>query len=309
VRSAFWGAIAFAVLPFLVSVAWKAQNDALGHENSGAAIGFVALFVVIFGVIGIYLLAQLIDGLIRVGRGALDLGRSRETRGAIIRIGQDAPYLGFVAIDDGHSAETKAFFPPANALALHRGDEITVTLTPHLRHATRLQVVNASPQPEPTATTPDSASLPDSTSAARLNALNALDVNAVIAIVGCALQPVAGPSAGAPPGASARVFSDGGRGRVAVMAMHTGSGAARMAMGMLAHLGATTAAPVDGFDGDASWTHNRLVVRASNGDVVMVMIDLANLSDAQRRDAARAIARRVLAVSPQPTSSPAAETP
>ena len=113
VRSAFWGAIAFAVLPFLVSVAWKAQNDALGHENSGAAIGFVALFVVIFGVIGIYLLAQLIDGLIRVGRGALDLGHSRETRGAIIRIGQDAPYSGFVAIDDGHSAETKAFFPPA----------------------------------------------------------------------------------------------------------------------------------------------------------------------------------------------------
>jgi hypothetical protein len=238
-----------------------------------------------------------------------DLGRSRETRGAIIRIGQDAPYSGFVAIDDGHSAETKAFFPPANALALHRGDEITVTLTPHLRHATRLQVVNASPQPEPTATTLDSASPPDSTSAACLNALNALDVNAVIAIVGCALQPVAGPSAGAPPGASARFFSDGGRGRVAVMAMHTGSGAARMAMGMLAHLGATTAAPVDGFDGDASWTHNRLVARASNGDVVMVMIDLANLSDAQRRDAARAIARRVLAVSPQPTSSPAAETP
>lgn len=310
VRSAFWGAIAFAVLPFLVSVAWKAQNDALGHENSGAAIGFVALFVVIFGVIGIYLLAQLIDGLIRVGRGALDLGHSRETRGAIIRIGQDAPYSGFVAIDDGHSAETKAFFPPANAVALHRGDEITVTLTPHLRHATRLQVVNASPQPEPTATTLDAASPSDSTiTSKRLNALNALDVNAVIAIVGCALQPVAGPSAGAPPGASARVFSDGGRGRVAVMAMHAGSGASRMAMGMLAHLGATTAAPVDGFDGDTSWTHNRLVARASNGDVVMVMIDLANLSDTQRRDAACAIARRVLVVSPQPTSSPAADTP
>ena len=182
-------------------------------------------------------------------------------------------------------------------------------LTPHLRHATRLQVVNASPQPEPTATTLDSASPPDSTSAACLNALNALDVNAVIAIVGCALQPVAGPSAGAPPGASARVFSDGGRGRVAVMAMHAGSGASRMAMGMLAHLGPTTAAPVDGFDGDVSWTHNRLVARASNGDVLMVVIDLANLSDTQRRDAACAIARRVLVVSPQPTSSPAADTP
>ena len=309
VRSAFWGTIAFAVLPFLVSVAWKAQNDALGHENSGAAIGFVALFVVIFGVIGIYLLAQLIDGLIRVGRGALDLGRSREIRGAIIRIGQDAPYLGFVAIDDGHSAETKAFFPPANIPALHRGDEIAVTLTPHLRHATRLQVLNASPQPAPTATTPGAAPAPDGTTGARLSALNALDVNGVIGIVGCALQAVAEPNAAAPPGASARVFSDGGRGRVAVMAMHAGSGASRMAVGMLAHLTKTSAATIDGFDGDTSWTHNRLVARASNGDVVMVMIDLASLSDAQRRDAACAIARLVLVVPPAPTGAPASETP
>jgi hypothetical protein len=174
---------------------------------------------------------------------------------------------------------------------------------------TRLQVVNASPQPEPTATTPMSESARDSTSAARLNALNALDVNAVIGIVGCALQPVEGPNAAAPPGASARVFSDGGRGRVAVMAMHSGSGASRMAMGMLAHHGETTAAAIEGFDGDASWTHNRLVARASNGDVVMVVIDLANLTDAQRRDAARAIARLILVVSPAPASSPASDAP
>ncbi|HEY5172971.1 MAG TPA: hypothetical protein VIK54_14695, partial [Acidimicrobiia bacterium] len=236
------------------------------------------------------------------------LGRSRETRGAVIRIGQDAPFSGYVAIDDGHSPETKAFFPPANTPALHRGDEIAVTLTPHLRHASRLQVVSASPQPEPTATTPG-ASAPDSTSAARLQALDALDVKAMIGIVGCALQPVAGPNAGAPPGASARVFSDGGRGQVAVMAMHGGSGASRMAMGMLTHLGKATAAAIEGFDGDASWTHNRLVARASNGDVAMVMIDLANLTDTQRRDAACAIARLVLVVSPAPTCPPVSEAP
>jgi hypothetical protein len=41
----------------------------------------------------------------------------------------------------------------------------------------------------------------------------------------------------------------------------------------------------------------------------MVTIDLANLSDAQRRDAACAIARLVLVVSPAPTTAPASETP
>ncbi len=308
VRSLFWGAIAFAVLPLVISSSWDLQKDVLKHENSGAAIGVVALFVVIFGVMGIYLLAQLIDGLIRVGRGGLDLGRSAETRGAIIRIGQDAPYAGYVAIDDGHSTETKAFFPPVNTPALHRGDEIAVALTPHLRHATALRVVGAAPQPASTATMrmPET---PDGTSTARLNALNALDVHALIGIVGCALQPSAGPNAGAPPGAAARVFSDGGRGRVAVMVMHAGSGASRMAMGMLAHHGHPTATAIEGFDGDASWTHNRLVARAKNGDVAMVMIDLANLSDAQRRAAASAMARLILVPSPTTTSSAAPDVP
>ena len=307
VRTAFWGAIAFAVLPFVISSSWELQKDVLSHENSGAAIGVVALFVVIFGVMGIYLLAQLIDGLIRVARGGMDLGRAAETRGAIIRIGQDAPYAGYVAIDDGHSAETKAFFPPVNTPVLSRGDEIEVALTPHLRHAKALRVVGAAPHPAATATTPMAPSAADGTSALRMNALNTLDVNAVIGIVGCALQPIVGPNAGAPPGAAARVYSDGGRGRVAVMLMHASSGASRMAMGMLAHHGHPTATAIDGFDGDASWTHNRLVARAKNGDVAMVMIDLANLSDAQRRDAACTMARLILVASPR-TSSPAPET-
>jgi len=306
VRSPSWGVIAFVVLPLVISFSWKAQEDVLGHENSGAAIGLVVLFAVIFGVMGIYLLAQLIDGLIRVGLGAMDLGRRVETRGAIIRIGQDAPYSGYVAIDDGHSAETTAFVPPVNAPALHRSDEIAVALTPHLRHVTRLQVVGVAPQP---ATTAMAGAAPDGTTVARLNALNMLDVNALVGIVGCALQPVAGPSAGAPPGAATRVFSDGGRGRVAVMVMHAGSGASRMAMGMLAHHGQPTATAIEGFDGDASWTHHRLVARAKNGDVAMVMTDLANLPDAQRRDAACAIARLILVASRTTPSSPTPEAP
>src|SRR5438105_11670941 len=175
VRCAFWGAIAFALLPFVISSSWQLQKDVFTHENSGAAIGFVALFIVIFGVMAVYLLAQLVDGLIRVGRGARDLGHHAEMRGAVIRIGQDAPYAGYVAIDDGHSAETKAFFPPVNTPALHRGDEIVVTLTPHLRHVTGVQVVVAVPQPAATATPATSMSAPDGVTAARLGALDALD--------------------------------------------------------------------------------------------------------------------------------------
>jgi len=93
------------------------------------------------------------------------------------------------------------------------------------------------------------------------------------------------------------------------MVMHAGSGASRMALGMLAHHGAPAAAAVEGFDGQASWTHNRLVARAENGDVAMVMISLASLSDAQRRDAACALARRILVASPTTASSPAPELP
>ena len=174
---------------------------------------------------------------------------------------------------------------------------------------TGVQVVVAVPQPAATARPATSVSAPDGVTAARLGALDALDVNAVTGIVGCALQPVVGPIAGAPPGAGARVFSDGGRGRVAVMVMHAGSGASRMALGMLAHHGAPTAAAIEGFDGDASWTHNRLIARAENGDVAMVMINLASLSDARRRDAACALARLIFESSPTTRSSPAPEPP
>ena len=76
----FWGAIAFVVLPIVADVVWSVGSDALDTLNDAATLGIVALFVVLFGGMAVYLLVRLADGLIRTYRGLLRSPRPNHRR-------------------------------------------------------------------------------------------------------------------------------------------------------------------------------------------------------------------------------------
>jgi len=302
VRCVFWGALAFAVLPTIITALWGIKSDVFKGHQPGLAYLFVALFVVVFGVMGAYLLAQLVDGLVRVGYGGSDLGKSVDVRGAVVRVGQDEPYSGYVAIDDGHSPETKAWKPPPSVPRVHRGDEVTVTYTPHLRHVTALQVAAAAPPvPESLAAVTNDSPAPTITppSFAPPTPLQ-LDATEVGRLAGCTLTPVApdaGKRASVPPGAAVQAFSDGGAGHVVVSRV-SATASKMLAMVERRMPGEAVTLPGEsegGGDGvTAKWVRNQALVVEAGDAFTMVMVDLPGRTPEQRRDIAAAIAALAL---------------
>ena len=270
-RTLFWGAITFVVLPVVISVLWHVQRDVFATNTSLAAVGFVALFVVVFGVMGVYLLAQLIDGLIRLGRGALDLGRHVDARGAVVRAEPRGEYGGYVAIDDGHAPETKAFRSLANAPAPRRGDEVVVTYSPHLRHVTRLEVVR-------TVDLTDTAPAAD-TSVTPLIGLDTTSVSNVVGRTMSAVAPDAHAGAGLLPGAGVAAFSDGASGRVMIArAAELPKALAAVEHRMSGEAVAVGAAGVPG-----TWIRERALLVETHPGLLVVAVDLPDLSDDDRR--------------------------
>ena len=67
-------------MPIVADAVWSVGSDALDTLSDAATLGIVALFVVIFGGIGVYLLVRLADGLIRTYRGLLRSPRPDDRR-------------------------------------------------------------------------------------------------------------------------------------------------------------------------------------------------------------------------------------
>ncbi|MGZ8765254.1 MAG: hypothetical protein ACXW2C_06130, partial [Acidimicrobiia bacterium] len=138
-RLALWGAISFAVLPVVVDALWGFVNDQLPDLGSGAELAIAAAFMLVFGVMGTYLVVRLVDAGLRTFRGAADLGAPVVEEGVVVAVG-DGEQSGYVAVDDGRSAETRAWRRPPEIPAVRRGSRVRVTLTPHLRYVTNVQL-------------------------------------------------------------------------------------------------------------------------------------------------------------------------
>jgi len=299
VRTIFWGALAFAALPAVVSLLWHVQREVFSTSTSLTAIGFVALFVAVFGVIGTYLIVQLVDGLIRLGHGALDLGRHVDVRGAVIRADQSGPHAGYVAIDDGHAAETKAFKPMTHRRPLHRGDEITVTYSPHLRHVTALEVAHAIDL-----ATADAQAAIGATSAPAAVAvpLTGIDEKVVSEIVGRPMSAVSSDALGhdgVPPGATVAAFSDGAHGTVGVGRMTQVPPAFAFIEHRMAAKGVSV--PIGATGQTGAWVGDRALVVETNPGMLMVVVNLEDRSADDRRAIAATLAAR--AVAPSAASS------
>jgi hypothetical protein len=101
-------------------------------------LGFMGFLVLV----GIVVAIRAIDGAIRLGLGALDLGKHVTVEGEVVN-----RYLGRIAIDNGIDDETRAWTPPIGAPALHRGMLIRATMSPRLCHVTNIEVLGeATPQ-------------------------------------------------------------------------------------------------------------------------------------------------------------------
>jgi hypothetical protein len=139
-RTLLWGAIAFVVLPIVGDAVWGVGSDAFDTLNDAATLGFVALFVVIFGGMGVYLLVRLADGLIRTYRGLLDLSARITVDGDVVKHHTTEDVRWF-AVDPGDVDEVKACHPGDDGKVPARGKTVRMVLTPHLHHVVSVEEI------------------------------------------------------------------------------------------------------------------------------------------------------------------------
>jgi Predicted membrane protein (DUF2207) len=139
-RTLFWGAIAFVVLPIVADAVWTVGSDAFDSLNDAATLGIVALFVAVFGGMGVYLLVRLADGLIRTYRGLLDLRARTTVEGNVVKH-HSTEGVRWFAVDPGEVDEVKACHPGDDGNLPPRGAAVRMMLTPHLHHVVSVDVV------------------------------------------------------------------------------------------------------------------------------------------------------------------------
>lgn len=301
--TAFWGAIAFFLLPVAFNIGWDVGHDVLNGEYSGstgiegqndtALRIFVLGFVGVFLLFAAYVLFRLIGGLGRLVLGLMDAGKTTTLTGEVVNIHQ-----GRIAIADAISDETRAWFPPVSGPALRRGMIATITRSPRLWYVSKVEVVRASSAAEEHAEAPEAASMPAAAARAfppiailtAALAGTALTAETVSSIAGIPLTPVASDG-NAPPGAL--TFGDGEGGMVRVYQTADLGGATNAFMGLLTRLPRGDRFEVAG--NPANWIGDRVLMVPAPQGMVTVDIELAGLDGPRRREIAAAIAERALA--------------
>jgi hypothetical protein len=287
VRALFWGALAFVALPVVLNAIWNVGSDAINRSqlSNGAVIGLVGVFFVVFGLLGVVLLARLADGLIRLWYGVADLGRTATVEGLVVKTLRAGAWF---AVDPGHVDHVKAWHPGAATLPA-RGATVRVAVTRHLQHVARVDVVANPPEAERPAAEP--APLRWAAPAGATTLTVGVDAAAVRECSGMSLPEVdpaslAGPRDHFPPGAAIRAFSDG-TSRILIGAMPEGAGwlSARAPSGLASRLTAGAA--------QGRWTQDRVFVQLGAAGLVVVDVELAGRSSADREQVARALAARV----------------
>jgi hypothetical protein len=157
-RVALWGAIGFVALPIVGRILWDLADTGLSRRNQqdwGMAI--VGGFIALFSIVGTYLAVRFLAGVIRLWRGAADLGKAVTVEGEVVKV-----YQGCVALDDGRAEELAALVPGVRTQSLARGMKARITMTPRLHYVKAVEILEgavpgatASPKaPGATATAP-----------------------------------------------------------------------------------------------------------------------------------------------------------
>jgi hypothetical protein len=288
--TAFWGFIGIYLLPVAAQVAWDVGTDfiddsALSESNAELwlALGIGAVVVGFGG----FILYRLTDGVARLVLGLMDVGKSVTLTGEVANV-----YQGRVALADGMEDEVRAWWPPAGAPALRRGQIARVTMSPRLCFVTNVEVVDAT-RAEPTAarfgreiSTPETSIATDGVAA--------LGSDAVSAIAGLALTSVDEAESGVTGsgGGFSRTFTDGDDGVVRVYLTPSSAGVGTV-FGILSRLGG----PADSIDirgRRARWMGGRVLALQLDGRMLGIDVELPELDDDARRLLATRLAEHLV---------------
>ncbi len=309
----FWGAIGFVILPVVVTIAWGIARDELktASVSSSALNGVVAVVAGLIAVVGIYLFARILTAAIRTTRGALDLGRTRTLEGEVVKV-----HLGHFAVDDGHAVETKALLMPPGPVSPQRGARVRATITPHLHYLSKIEVLKAAPADAavplvaadagPTAFATAIAAMRGTAPAAGPAAMVAgapvhlaLDAAMLQQATGLNLQPSAnGPGPKGPAGdfgpVQLQTFEDGHGNRLSV-GLSAANPAFAGAFTLLAKLPTSRGTQVEGLGERAYWMRERSLMVQNGTSMLFVDVDFPRTATEERLQAARAVAKAVLA--------------
>jgi len=283
VRTLFWGGIAYVIVPIIAVVGWRALQDALDDTNTSLPTGsreftvFIAVFGVAVVLVGVYLTARTLGGLIRLVRGARDLGKRVTVEGEVVKVHQ-----GRFAVDDGKRSSVAALFvPPQPGVA--RGQRVRAVISPHLKHLSTLTVLSASP------------AAPVAGVAEAGQPVN-LSVEALSAATGLNLRLAADGSGGSsgPRGTFVRRYEDGAGHYVSITRLP--SMAAHVPLASIITKFATRGGqPVEGVGDSATWAMGRALVVTSGDEIWAIDVDFETATPERRLEIARGAASALLA--------------
>jgi hypothetical protein len=286
VRALFWGGIAFVVLPSVSVVGWQLLQDGLeGADTHSSEITLLVAFLgAMLTAVGLYLSARTFGGLVRLVRGARDLGKTETIEGEVVKV-----HNGRFAVDDGRSASVAALIvPPLQGIG--RGQRVRVTVSPHLRHLSNLTVLSEAPR-DPSAE-PAAQALPRL--AMGLGPLN-IDAAALNQATGLSLRAVTdgGRDAG-PKGLFIEQFEDG-RGNHLTITRMPAMAAQVPLFSVVTKFASRGGEQVEGLGDSASWAKERALVVSAKDRLWVVDVDFGSLPAARRLEIAKAVAGVLLA--------------
>lgn len=303
VRTVFWGGIAYFILPVVSVIGWSILRDELDKAtvNTAAINGLVITLGGMVGIMGLYLSARTFGGVVRLVRGGLDLGKTRTLEGEVVKL-----HMGRFAIDDGKAMSVPALFPIPLGPSINRGDRVRATISPHLHHLSRLEVLSRAGQPkvlEKLGPDPDeSGATPAIPFRPVAPSLAMLTPAAILGATGLALEPGPNPmghesESGEFGVVTIKQFADSSGNKLTVTltgAVPFNSGIFKVAAKFATRGGVA----VEGLGDSAHWMGDRALVLDSNGQMLSVDADFPHSTSEQRLEAARNVARLVLS-SPQ----------
>ncbi|MCZ2111996.1 MAG: DUF2207 domain-containing protein [Dehalococcoidia bacterium] len=300
-RTVFWGGIAYVILPVIIVIGWSAASDGLDRAaiNSSEMTALMVTIATMIAILGLYLSARTFGGVVRLARGALDLGKTRTLEGEVVKV-----HMGRFAVDDGNAMSIPALYPLPLGPAVSRGDRVRAIISPHLHHLSRLEVLTRATAPaaleklgpdpdEPVPTTAGSA-IPNLVAPS----LAMLTPAALRDATGLALEQGPDPmghesGAGKPGVVTVRQFIDSSGNKLTVMragALPIGGAMFSIATRMMARSGN----PVPGLGDSAHWVRERALVVESKGQLLSIDADFPHATPAQRLEAASNVASLIL---------------
>lgn len=303
VRTLFWGGLAYVALPIVAVLGYRFASDALDSTSTNTpGLDANGLHLIVAGIAvamvaaGAYLSARAFGGLVRLVRGALDLGKTVTIEGEVVKV-----HRGRFAVDDGQSNSVVALIRPLMGSSVNRGDRVRVVVSPHLKHLSNLTVLNRAAV-DPAAATVGLGGTTQHVGATttRAPALPGLAPEALQAATGLTLRPMTTaqqPGEWTPgPNMANQRFEDDQGNHLSVIALPA-MPASNPLFSVAAKLATRIGEPVSGIGDSAMWTRERALLVSTQEGTFVVDVDFPKTAPAARLEVARRVAALLIEAS------------